>query len=104
MITSRRELSQAMLTVLRDVPGLRPAVPVLRKAGRLSWDLDLLAVDVDDGVVEIRLVALILPLAPLLQQAVGALRPVLEDSRWKDTRLWLVVTDLDATAFTTNRE
>ncbi|GAB3561872.1 hypothetical protein GCM10027445_01400 [Amycolatopsis endophytica] len=104
MITTRRELAQEVLAALRTVPGLRPAAPVLRPAARLSFDLDLLAIDVDDDVVEIRLVALTLPLPPLLRRAVAALRPVLEGTRWADARLRLLVTGLDAAAFPAGAE
>jgi hypothetical protein len=98
---TRPELARALLSALRGVPELRPAPPpATRPPLRLPWDLDLLAVDVTDTRVEIRLVALALPLVPVLHRAAELLRAVLAAGRWRDARLRLVVTDLDAAALT----
>ncbi|MBB3663175.1 MULTISPECIES: hypothetical protein [Prauserella salsuginis group] len=93
MITERTDLVQALLTVLRGLPGLRPATPVTRSW--VPWDADTMALDVDDHTVEIRVVALALPLEPLLREAASALAPSLNDSAWRNARLRLVVTDVD---------
>lgn len=74
-------LGTALLDALREVPGLRA-----------------LSVDVGDTVVELRVVALELPLPPLLARAEKALRAVLLGTAWANARLRLVVTDLDASA------
>lgn len=89
--------AERLLAALRAVPGLRPATP--RVGAKLPWDLDLLAVDVGTDVVEVRLVALTLPLPPLLQHAESALRRALSDAGHPDALLRLVITDIDATAF-----
>lgn len=89
--------AEAVLAALRTVPGLRPATP--RVGAKLPWDLDLLAVDAGPDVVEVRLVALTLPLPPLLQRAESALRRVLADAGHPNALLRLVITDVDATAF-----
>lgn len=89
--------AEKLLAALRAVPGVRPATP--RVGAKLPWDLDLLAIDVGADVVEVRLVALSLPLPPLLQRAESVLRPVLADAGHGNALLRLVITDIDATAF-----
>ncbi|MEC3976165.1 hypothetical protein [Amycolatopsis sp. H20-H5] len=101
MTTSKAELAGILLTVLKGVPGLRTATPSpAQTSAGLPWDLELLAVDVEDDLVEISLVALALPLPPLLRRAEHALRSALDDTEWAPARLRLIVTDLDAAAFT----
>ncbi|MER7660075.1 hypothetical protein [Streptomyces sp. NPDC096193] len=70
----------------------------------MPWNLDASAVTVGDDVVEIRLVALVLPLPAVLSRAETALRAVLAGTRWSDARLRLVVTDIDAAALTRPRK
>jgi hypothetical protein len=94
--------AEELLAALRTVPGVRPATP--RVGAKLPWDLDLLAIDVGTEVVEVRLVALTLPLPPLLRRAENALRPVLADAGRGKALLRLVITDIDATAFETGRD
>ena len=94
------DLTRSLLEVLHAIPGVRAATPSTRsEAAWVPWDLDTMAVDVDADVVEIRLVALALPLPPVLRLAEVALRSALDDSAWRDARLRLVVTDIDAGAF-----
>ncbi|SDW62872.1 hypothetical protein SAMN05421504_1011094 [Amycolatopsis xylanica] len=88
-MTARSELTQALLSALRELDGLRPAAP---------RDLGALAVGVDDDLVEIRLVALALPLPPLLRKAEASLRSIVDASPFRGARLRLLVTDLDAAA------
>ncbi|MFD3442804.1 hypothetical protein ACFWU3_35570 [Streptomyces sp. NPDC058685] len=89
---------------MAGLPGLRPATPSTTPIGsRVPWNLDASAVAIGDDVVEIRLVALVLPLPTALSRAGTALHAVLEGTRWKDARLRLVVTDIDATALTRPR-
>lgn len=91
----------ALLAALRSVPGLRPATPLATTL--VPWDLDLLAVDVTDRVVELRLVAFALPLPPLLQQAETVLRQALSTTGQPAAVLRLVITDIDASAFDVDR-
>lgn len=98
-MTARSELTASLLTVLREVPGLRPATPSTTAAGAsLPWDLDVMAVDITEGVVEIRVVALAVPIPPLTEAAGTALRPVLAGTPWENATLRIVVTDVDAAA------
>jgi len=87
-------LVTALLEALRDVPGLRLSVPTTHTL----VPVDRLAVDIGDTVVELRVVALELPLPPLLARADKALRAALLGTAWANARLRLVVTDLDAAA------
>jgi hypothetical protein len=99
MTTSGTRVAAALLEALREVPGLRPATPSTTRAATLiPWNVDTLAVDVTDEVVELRLVALTLPLPPLLRHAEVVLRAALRGTKWESARLRLVVTDLDAAA------
>lgn len=89
-------LVTALLEALRDVPGLRLSVP----STHTLVPVDRLAItDIGDTVVELRVVALELPLPPLLARAEKALRGALLGTAWANARLRLVVTDLDASAF-----
>ncbi|MFD8493014.1 hypothetical protein [Amycolatopsis sp. NPDC059657] len=94
-MTARSDLTQALLAALRELDGLRPAAP---------GDLGALAIGVDADLIEIRLVALALPLPPLLSKAEAVLRSIVDGSPWQAARLRLLVTDLDAAALTRERE
>lgn len=97
---SPNELKTVLLRVLCGVEGLRPAAPVpAATASRLPWDLDQLAVDVSETVIEIYLVATRLPLPALLDSAGATLRKATVGTPWENTTLRLVVTDIDAAAF-----
>lgn len=62
MVTSRSELTRSILAVLGGIPGLRPATPATTHVGsRVPWNLDTMAVGIDDELIEIRVVALALP-------------------------------------------
>jgi hypothetical protein len=92
-------IADILLEALSGIPGLRPATPSTTRAATLvPWNVDVLAVDVTDDVVELRLVALTLPLPPLLRRAEVVLRAALLGTKWESARLRLVVTDLDAAA------
>lgn len=88
-------VADTLLEALQGIPGLRPATPTTT---RVPWNFDALAVDITDEVVELRLVALTLPLPPLLHHAEVVLRAALRGTKWESARLRLVVTDLDAAA------
>jgi hypothetical protein len=99
MTASVTRVADTLLEALHGIPGLRPATPATTRVATLvPWNLDVLAVDVTDEVVELRLVALTLPLPPLLRRAEVVLRAALRGTRWESARLRLVVTDLDAAA------
>lgn len=99
-MTARAEITEMLLAALAGVPGLRPATPAADStAARIPWDWDGIAIDLDDDVVRIRLVATRLPLQPLLHSATEVIRPVLAGTPWEGVTLRLVVTDLDRDAF-----
>ncbi|MER5465981.1 hypothetical protein ABT010_36135 [Streptomyces sp. NPDC002668] len=101
MVTPRTETTRSLLAVLGRIPGLRPATPSTTHIGsRVPWNLDTLAVGIDDELIEIRVVALAVPLPPILREAAAALHAALTETRWKDAGLRLVVTDIDAAALT----
>lgn len=90
----------AVLAALKEIPELRPAAPVASSMiSWASWDLDRTAVDVDEQTVTIRVVALALPLPPVLARAEALLRKAIDDAGRPEAVLRLVVADLDATAF-----
>jgi len=94
-------MTRSLLAVLDRLPGLRPATPSTTHIGsRVPWNVDTLAVSIDDELIEIRVVALALPLPPILRKAEAALHAALKETRWKEARLRLVVTDIDAAALT----
>ncbi|MFC8262076.1 hypothetical protein ACFUNF_31765 [Streptomyces sp. NPDC057291] len=100
-MTSRSELTRSLLAVLGGIPGLRPATPATTHVGsHVPWNLDTMAVGIDDELIEIRVVALALPLPPILREAEAALHAALKETWWKNARLRLVVTDIDAAALT----
>jgi hypothetical protein len=93
------ELATRLVAALDDVPGLRPAMPVTnRVTTSLRWNLDGLAVDITPTLVEVRVIALALPLRPVLAHAEAVLRTVLTGTEYEHACLRLVVTDLDACA------
>jgi hypothetical protein len=100
-------LAHALLAALTTVPGLRPAPPVAVPSSTSAWvsrNLDLLAVDVGEHEVRVRLVASRLPLPPLLTLAETVLRAVLVANARPGVRLRLEVIDLDGGAFTRSGE
>ncbi|MEV6907406.1 hypothetical protein [Amycolatopsis sp. NPDC051071] len=98
-MTARSELTASLLSALREVPGLRAATPsTTAAASAVPWDLDVMAVDITEHVVEIRVVALSVPIPPLTEAAGAVLRAVLAGTAWENASLRLVVTDVDAGA------
>jgi hypothetical protein len=97
-MTARTDLIDRVLAALAEVAGVRPASPAVNASfGR--WSLDALAVDVGNDVIEVRLVATVLPLPPLLERTAEALEPVVAGSEYGGARLRLVVVDVDRGAF-----
>jgi hypothetical protein len=92
---------EKILAAVHSVEGLRPATPVSQPTSTwLPWDWEGMAVDLEDGVVQVRMIALSLPLGPLLDRARESVRPVLAGTPWERAKLRLVVTDIDGAAFT----
>ena len=92
--------TDAILAVLKEVPELRLAAPTANAvASWLPMDLDRTAVDVDEDAVTVRVVALALPLPPVLARAETLLRKVIDDAGRFGADLRLVVADIDAVAF-----
>lgn len=89
-----------VLAAVRGVDGVRPWSPVPRAGPTtaLPWDSGLLAIDLTDTLLRVRLVALRLPLPPLLDAVESAVRAALAGTAWADVALRLVVSDLDAGA------
>ena len=101
-MTTGAEVSRALLAALHGVAGLRPATPsTVPVIARVPWDYDVLALDIDVDLVEVRVVATGLPLPPLLGRAETALRAVLQGTVWAAARLRIVVTDIDRGALHT---
>ncbi|MFI5716130.1 hypothetical protein [Nocardia sp. NPDC051750] len=92
------QIIDGILGALENVPGLRPAAPLLGDKASWPWDTRQYAVDLGADVVEVRVVSEVLPLPPLLERAGRAIRPVLTGSRWEQAELRLVVTELDTAA------
>jgi hypothetical protein len=84
-----------LLKALGKVEGLRPSAP---EPGRswVPWDVDALAVDVENDLVCVRVVATRLPL-PLVE-AGEVLRAVLVGTQWENAIVRIVVTDVDKRA------
>lgn len=84
-----------LLKALEKVDGLRPSAPEPVRSW-IAWDADALAVDVEDGLVCVRVVATRLPLP--IAEAGAALRAVLLGTQWEDAVVRIVVTDVDKRA------
>lgn len=91
-------LTEALLAALRGVAGLRPETPPIVPAGWVPWDVDALAIDIDEDFVEVRVVATRLPLPALLRRAETTLRSAMQSTGWAKAPLRLVVTDIDQVA------
>ncbi|MFD4640582.1 hypothetical protein ACFWN2_24915 [Lentzea sp. NPDC058436] len=86
-----------LLKALEKVEGLRPSTPASAPARSwIPWDVDTLAIDVEDGLVCVRVVATRLPLS--LDEAGASLRAVLLGTPWEKAVLRIVVTDVDKRA------
>jgi hypothetical protein len=70
-----------------------------QNASWIPWDWEGSAVSVDVELVQVRVIALCLPLPPLLELASAAIRPTLAGTPWERAKLRLVVTDIDGAAF-----
>ncbi|SDH50207.1 hypothetical protein SAMN05216553_12515 [Lentzea fradiae] len=88
-------ITAELVKALGKVDGLRPSVPEPVRSW-VPWDVDLLAVDVADDLVCVRVVATALPLP--LAEAGEVLRAVLVGTQWENAVLRIVVTDVDKRA------
>ena len=101
-MTVDAEISDKIIDAVAAAPGLRPAAPIAREhAGWWPFDPRRYAVGLTATVVEVRVVATALPLAPLLDNLAATLGPLLSGTRWESAELRLMVTELDASALTT---
>ncbi|WP_409461996.1 hypothetical protein [Amycolatopsis sp. GA6-003] len=99
-MTDSRSLAGRLADALAMVDGLRPATSIAAEISWLPTDPAGGSVDLTAESVEVRVVALRLPLPPLLTAAEAQVRKVLEGTKWADARIRLVVTDIDGAAFT----
>lgn len=100
-MTARSELVIRLLAALSTVEGLRPATPVVRSPH--AWNLDALAIDADEELVRVRLVATALPLPPLLAEASELVAKTLVGTPFQCARVRLVVAAVDGRAFDTRK-
>lgn len=99
-MTAAAEMIEAIVGAIEEVEGLRPATPFgLDTVGWRTRAGKSYAVDLAREVVEIRLVASRLPLPPLLDRLTDAVRSLTQDTRWAGATVRLVVSELDANAF-----
>ncbi|ATY15580.1 hypothetical protein CU254_38245 [Amycolatopsis sp. AA4] len=98
-MTDPRSLAGTIADALSALDGLRPATSVAAEISWLRTDPAGGAVDLTSDSVEIRVVALRLPLPPLLSAAEARVRAVLAGTEWADASIRLVVTDIDGAAF-----
>ncbi|USX48365.1 hypothetical protein [Lentzea sp. HUAS12] len=86
-----------LLKALEKIEGLRPSTPASAPARSwIPWDVDALAIDVEDDLVCVRVVATRLPLS--LAEAGESLRAVLVGTQWEKAVVRIVVTDVDKRA------
>ena len=86
-----------LLKALEKVEGLRPSTPASAPARSwIPWDVDAVAVDVEEDLVCVRVVATRLPLP--LAEAGESLRAVLVGTQWENAIVRIVVTDVDIRA------
>ncbi|WP_024799571.1 hypothetical protein [Nocardia sp. BMG51109] len=99
-MTSEGAVIDDIVDAIEAVDGLRPATPpALPNATWLPLRGSRSAVDITPSVVEIRVVAVALPLPPLVDKLAGAVRELLEPTQWARATVRVVVADLDAGSF-----
>lgn len=99
-VLTASEVTELILAAVNSVPGLRPAMLLSQQnASWIPWDWEGSAVSLDTELVQVRVIALCLPLPPLLELASVAIRPTLAGTPWERAKLRLVVTDIDGAAF-----
>jgi hypothetical protein len=99
-VLTASEVTELILAAVNSVPGLRPAMLISQQnASWIPWDWEGSAVTLEPELVQVRVIALCLPLPPLLEQAGTAVRPALAGTPWEIAKLRLVVTDVDGAAF-----
>ncbi|MET9486447.1 hypothetical protein [Nocardia sp. NPDC006630] len=92
------ELTDKIAEAVSALTGLRLESSI-KDGVRLPWPSRSTAIDLGNGVVEIRAVASTLPLPPLLERVAAAVEPLLVDTRWAGATVRLIVTQLEAAAF-----
>ncbi|MEV0295923.1 hypothetical protein [Nocardia sp. NPDC050710] len=104
-MTSTADTIEAIIDALETIAGLRPATPLGADVPQWwPWDARGAAVDLAPGRIDVRVIAGVLPLPPLLDKATAAVRAALVGTEWSGARLRLVVTELDAAAFDTEED
>jgi hypothetical protein len=99
-VLTASEATELILAAVNAVPGLRPAMLISQQnASWIPWDWEGSAVSLEPELVQVRVIALCLPLPPLLKLASAAVRPALVGTPWEQAKLRLVVTDIDGAAF-----
>ncbi|MBF6174863.1 hypothetical protein [Nocardia blacklockiae] len=99
-MTAEGKLIDDIVGAIESVDGVRPATPLAsQNATWLPLAGNRYAVDLAPSVVEIRVVAAALPLAPLVDKVAAAVRPLLKSTPWARATLRVVVADLAAEAF-----
>ncbi|WP_020663895.1 hypothetical protein [Amycolatopsis benzoatilytica] len=98
-MTDPRTLAGKVADAVAGIDGLRPATNLAAEISWLPTDPSGGAVDLTATEVEVRLVALQLPLPPLLALAETAVREALDGTEWADAHVRLVVTELAGSAF-----
>jgi hypothetical protein len=94
------EATERILAAVNAVEGLRAAMLISQQnASWIPWDWEGSAVSLEPDLVQVRVIALRLPLPPLLELASAAVRPTLAGTPWEQAKLRLVVTDIDGAAF-----
>jgi hypothetical protein len=99
-VLTASETTAAILAAVNGVPGLRAAMLISQQnASWIPWDWEGSAVILEPELVQVRVIALRLPLPPLLESASKAVRSILVGTPWAHAKLRLVVTDIDGAAF-----
>ena len=98
-MTDPRTLAGKVAEAVAGIDGLRPATSLAAEISWLPTDPSGGAVDVAAQGVEVRLIALRLPLPPLLTRAEAAVREALAGTEWAEAHVCLVVSELADTAF-----
>lgn len=97
-MTDPRAIAGKVADAVSGLDGLRLATSLAAEISWLPSDPSGGAVELAGNTVEIRLLALRLPLPPLLASAEAAVREALAGTEWADAHLRLVVAGLAGSA------
>jgi len=100
-VLTASEAAEAIFAAVNGIPGLRPAMLISQQnVSWIPWEWEGSAVKLEPELVQVRVIALSLPLPPLLDAASAAMRLVLLGTPWEHAKLRVIVTDIDGAAFT----